>query len=381
MGVAALAYSALAIISDTLNENKIDFEISFIGSSEKKKDKLVLSNKEIPFNNLRGMNFYQWKSFAKLTLLPFRYNSGKILGFDCIFDVGAGDSFTDIYGKERFFNLLNSKRFFSLLGKKQILMPQTIGPFIKPKHEELAISVMKRMNAVISRDRQSYAYTTNYLEKERTAETIDLAFYLPYENTAIKNNKTNIGINVSGLLWHHGYNESNRFNLKADYRLLTRSILEYFISLPKTEIHLVPHVVSNNKHFEDDCMISEILQQKYPQLKIAPYFQNPIEAKSYISGLDFFIGARMHSCIAAYSSGIPVFPIAYSRKFNGLFSDTLGYQSMGDCVNQENEVILSNVVSAFKNKNQLKEQIIQSNNTLVKDRIKLLKSLILRFIR
>ena len=32
----------------------------------------------------------------------------------------------------------------------------------------------------------------------------------------------------------------------------------------------------------------------------------------------------MHSTIGAISTGVPVIPIAYSRKFNGLY-DTLGY--------------------------------------------------------
>lgn len=40
--------------------------------------------------------------------------------------------------------------------------------------------------------------------------------------------------------------------------------------------------------------------------------------------MDFFTGARMHSTIAAFSSGVPVVPVAYSRKFNGLY-DTLKY--------------------------------------------------------
>lgn len=33
----------------------------------------------------------------------------------------------------------------------------------------------------------------------------------------------------------------------------------------------------------------------------------------------------MHATIAATSSGVPVIPVAYSRKFNGLY-DTLGYK-------------------------------------------------------
>ena len=35
----------------------------------------------------------------------------------------------------------------------------------------------------------------------------------------------------------------------------------------------------------------------------------------------------MHACIGAYSSGTPVVPVAYSRKFGGLFG-MLGYETM-----------------------------------------------------
>jgi polysaccharide pyruvyl transferase WcaK-like protein len=34
---------------------------------------------------------------------------------------------------------------------------------------------------------------------------------------------------------------------------------------------------------------------------------------------DFFVGSRMHACIAALSQGIPTVGVAYSRKFAGVF--------------------------------------------------------------
>ena len=41
-----------------------------------------------------------------------------------------------------------------------------------------------------------------------------------------------------------------------------------------------------------------------PGTVLAPRFSTPSEAKTYIAGLDFFMGARMHACIAAFSSGV-----------------------------------------------------------------------------
>ena len=45
-----------------------------------------------------------------------------------------------------------------------------------------------------------------------------------------------------------------------------------------------------------------------------------MEAKSIISAMDIFIGARMHATIAAISSGVATIPFSYSRKFEGLFN-------------------------------------------------------------
>lgn len=42
----------------------------------------------------------------------------------------------------------------------------------------------------------------------------------------------------------------------------------------------------------------------------------------------------MHATIAAVSSGVAVVPLAYSRKFSGLFA-AVGYPLVGDCTKQD----------------------------------------------
>ena len=42
------------------------------------------------------------------------------------------------------------------------------------------------------------------------------------------------------------------------------------------------------------------------------------EMKYLIGQCDFFIGSRMHACIAALSQGVPAVGLAYSRKFMGV---------------------------------------------------------------
>ena len=113
------------------------------------------------------------------------------------------------------------------------------------------------------------------------------------------------------------------------------------------EIHLVPHVISwAGGGVEDDHAASLALREEFPSVTVAPAFTSPSEAKSYIAGLDFFMGARMHACIAAFSSGVPVVPMAYSRKFAGLFG-SLGYDETVDCTSLSAEEILARIFDAY----------------------------------
>jgi hypothetical protein len=59
---------------------------------------------------------------------------------------------------------------------------------------------------------------------------------------------------------------------------------------------LVPHVLHGPYyHVEDDYGVCKRLQQAYPFCIMAPFFYTPVEAKSFISGLDLLVGS---GCIA-----------------------------------------------------------------------------------
>jgi polysaccharide pyruvyl transferase WcaK-like protein len=81
-----------------------------------------------------------------------------------------------------------------------------------------------------------------------------------------------------------------------------------------------------------------------------------MEAKSYISGMDLFIGARMHATIAAISSGVPVIPFSYSRKFEGLFS-SLGYPYVVQGTKWESQKAIDETIGWIDSLNVLKEEI------------------------
>lgn len=87
----------------------------------------------------------------------------------------------------------------------------------------------------------------------------------------------------------------------------------------------------------------------------------------------------MHSTIAAFSSEVPVFPMAYSRKFNGLFADTLQYPYMADMKTQSNAEILANIKQCYGQRKDLKEMEHQRMHTTVKERREIMETKLCEF--
>lgn len=92
------------------------------------------------------------------------------------------------------------------------------------------------------------------------------------------------------------------------------------------------------------------------------------------------MGARMHSTIAAFSSRVPVVPMAYSRKFNGLFCDTLKYPCVADMKNETNKSIMDLIKEKFQYRDNLKELIAVRQDTIIKERKEILSNEIKRFL-
>ncbi len=277
---------------------------------------------------------------------------------DMVVDIGGGDSFTDIYGPKRFFTIWATKLHALRMGKPLILSPQTVGPFETHYARRLARWALRRSRLVVSRDAPTTAFLSDLGVRENMLEATDVAMRLPYDPPAPRADGApiRVGLNVSGLLFNGGYTQSNQFGLAADYPALIRSIIRYFQQQDGVELHLVGHVQSHEIAVEDDHRVNEALAREFPGTIVSPFFKSPIDAKTYIAGLDFFMGARMHATIAAFSSRVPVIPMAYSRKFRGVFG-TLGYDRSVDCKSDSADEILARIKDGFENRPTLLAEI------------------------
>ncbi|KPC51825.1 polysaccharide pyruvyl transferase family protein [Amantichitinum ursilacus] len=280
---------------------------------------------------------------------------------DLVLDIGEGDSFADIYGTKRYLFLLASKLGVLAKNKPLVLSPQTIGPFDKPLQRWAASAVMRKAECVFARDEMSSAYLEKLGVRGNVREVIDVAFRLPFTKPVREaGGKTKIGINVSGLLFAGGYTGNNQFGLTIDYAEYMRSLLRTWTALPDTEVHLIAHVIPDNMPEEDDRVAITQLLKEFPSAFKAPEFRSPAEAKSFISGMDFMTGARMHACIAAFSSGVPVVPLAYSRKFNGLMA-TLGYTWLADGKAMTTAEAVAITLKGFEQREELAAQVARGN--------------------
>lgn len=346
LGVGALTVSQIAIVEEIAARLGREVRFSILGWREAGRVYVTAAN--VTPGALRSRDL----------LHPFGFLP-MVRACDLVLDIGAGDSFSDIYGVKRFVKYMLAKATVHLAGKPLVLSPQTIGPFARGWARLLAFATLSRSAAIFARDEKSIDFLREAGFSGKVNLASDVALRLPYDPPAPRQAEgpVKVGINVSGLLMNGGYTQSNMFGLKADYPALMRRLTARFAALPGVEVHLVAHVISDRFLVEDDYRASVALAEEIGgAVTVAPKFATPSEAKSYIAGLDFFMGARMHACIAAFSSGVPVVPMAYSRKFAGMFG-ALGYDHTVNCTSETAEAIEAKVQQSFEAREEIRQDL------------------------
>lgn len=355
-GIGALTVGNIAIVERIAEELGIAISFRIIGSRDERE----------PY--VTGPNVAMVPVRERWLVVPGGRLDAALAECDAILDIGAGDSFTDIYGTRRFVALALSKLAALRTRRPLVLSPQTIGPFRRAWTRNPARWLMNRARAVVVRDEVSRTVAESLGVTAPIIEATDVAFRLPYRlPERQQSGMLRVGINVSGLLFNGGYTRDNMFDLKLDYPHTVREIIRHFVENERCEVHLISHVMTETLPVEDDYRVCEALAKEIPGCIVAPRFRTPSEAKSYIAGMDFLVGSRMHACIAAFSSGVPVAPLAYSRKFGGLFQ-SLGYPLVIDCRKESGEQAVEKVMSGFADRKML-ARAVEAGNRRADDKL------------
>ena len=289
--------------------------------------------------------------------------------------VSGGDSFSDIYGMGRFFYVVLPQILVLQLGKPLTLLPQTLGPFNGGTARRLATYVMRRARTVCSRDlsgvtearkllgvgredaKVRFCYDLGFLLEPRKPSHMDLGGW----EDAVRSRPL-VGLNVSGLLLMGGYRRDNAFELKVDYRELVERTIKVLVESKGADVLLVPHVFGTQAESDVTAAaaVFESLRTRYADHLFCvsdTYDQN--EIKYIIAKCEFFIGGRMHACIAALSQGIPAVAIAYSRKFVGVLASIGADDMVADPRRMDLGQMLGLVGSSFDSRREISARLVE----------------------
>ncbi|EGD59987.1 polysaccharide pyruvyl transferase [Novosphingobium nitrogenifigens DSM 19370] len=345
LGIGALTYGNIAIARKALHDLDLHAQFVVIGMRDGETSSVMGNEVETHIVTMR-------------TLLSPNGLWKVLGGIDCVLDIGAGDSFTDTYGWKRFLILCAGKVMAVCRGIPLVLSPQTVGPFNHPGARAVATVVLRRASAIVTRDPESLALARELAPRVPCTQSIDVSFTLPHHDRSAERDGPvqRVGVNVSGLLFRQAENGTNRFGLGYDYARFSRALLRRLCAMPGIEVHLLTHATSRFIPSDDDARVADLLHREFPEVIRVPNFPGPVEAKSYISSLDFLAAARMHACIAAFCVGTPFIPVAYTRKFSGLFS-SLGFDRTVpvDCPNDDHALDL--VLRGLSEKTELLDLI------------------------
>lgn len=306
----------------------------------------------------------------------------EILDINIVADITGGDSFSDIYGVRRFIQGALTKYLWMLYDKPFYFLPQTYGPFKRRWVYRAAKFLLRRALVIYSRDQKGYDLLRQmFIQEPRTVERIhfvpDVAFVLdsyPVSDVLTDSimqfrQKEGLvaGLNISGLLYHGGYTRDNMFRLQVDYPRLMDQIASLFTQELHCQLVLIPHVFPPSKVYdvENDLnacnQIARLIRTQYPNshVHVAGDNYSHNQMKYLIGMCDFFIGSRMHTCIAGLSQGVPTVGIAYSDKFNGVFESIGQEKYVLDARTHSNEEIVCLINKYFHEREHVRENLSQ----------------------
>ena len=128
-----------------------------------------------------------------------------------------------------------------------------------------------------------------------------------------------VGINISPMIISHEKKKDSTIN---NYIRL----IEHILSTSEMSVALIPHVVW--KHNDDRKPLLQLYNRfSHTQRVVMIEDAGASELKGYIARCRFFVAARTHASIAAYSESVPTLVIGYSVKARGIARDIFGTEN------------------------------------------------------
>ncbi len=250
------------------------------------------------------------KDFIPLEKLRYKPAFDHIRRGDIALSIG-GDNYcyADVY-KYTMFHEMAKKR-----GAKTVLWGCSVEPDVV-KRPEIAADLAK-YDLITARE--TISYEALKAVNPHTVLVADPAFALEAKECLLPEGfaaGNTVGINLSPMVMAREAAPGIAFE---NYR----NLIGYIIEKTDMQVALIPHVVWEDG---DDRKPLKLLYEEFKETKRVVFVEDHScqELKYIISKCRFFLGARTHATIAAYSTGVPTLVVGYSVKARGIARDLFG---------------------------------------------------------
>ncbi|MFC3884779.1 polysaccharide pyruvyl transferase family protein [Bacillus songklensis] len=318
-GCEAIVRSSTNIIKEKINGAKV-----YLASQRPETDKIIVKLDGIYDGSKRSLKKYsydwllsslQYKFFNNdsYALSKIEHNIIKHLkDMDVYLSIG-GDNYC--YGEQPGWYEID--RRVKAKGKKLVLWGCSIG---EEDMSERKLEDLKLFDLILARETLTYR-----MLKSKGLKNVKLcadpAFTMEKEELELPQGwqeGNTVGLNFSPLVW----------NRNKESQASVRDLINHILHTTDSTVAFTPHVI------EDGNNDYEVLYKYYEEFKntgrviILPDHLNAIQYKGYIARMRFFIGARTHATIAAYSNYVPTMVLGYSVKSKGIAKDLFGEEKL-----------------------------------------------------
>ncbi|OQW39239.1 MAG: hypothetical protein A4S08_07940 [Proteobacteria bacterium SG_bin4] len=247
----------------------------------------------------------------------------------------GGDVISLEYGIPALLKFLGQAESYMIGGRPVILWAASVGPFnSQPDVEKYVVKKLAAFSGISVRETSSYTYLKQ-LGFDNVKLVADPAFVMmpdPWDASFVMPKDIGegiLGFNISPLIKNFRGNKSHVLEME-------KAVVEFLqdvIKRTNLSIVLIPHVdsIDGSDWNSDYCYMLQLMKQIdlsedviAARVSLAPRNMNAVQTKFLISQCRFFIGARTHATIAAWSTQVPTVSISYSVKALGLNTDLFG---------------------------------------------------------
>lgn len=219
----------------------------------------------------------------------------------------GGDNYC--YGENEYIYLVN--RYAKKKKSKTVLFGCSVEP---SEISDKMKSDLESYDLIVARE--SITYDALKAINNNTVLYPDPAFTLQQETGVFPlglGEKPYIGINISPMI-------QNKETVAGITIKNYENLIRFIIDNTKCDVALIPHVVWKSN---DDRKPLGKLYDKFKDTNRVYLVedQNCMQLKNIISECEFFVGARTHATIAAYSTCVPTLVVGYSVKARGIAKD------------------------------------------------------------